>query len=133
MRYAIIENGRVANVIVADAEFAASIGATQCPDHAGIGWSFDGATWTAPTEQAAPVPSAVSMRQARLALLQIGKLADVDVQIAALLSPAKEAAQVEWEYATEVRRDSTLVKQLAPALGMDDAALDALFVQAATL
>jgi hypothetical protein len=73
------------------------------------------------------------MRQARLALLQAGKLAAVDAAIAALPSPAKEAAQIEWEYATEVKRDSQLVTQLAPSLGLDDAALDALFIAAAAL
>jgi hypothetical protein len=79
------------------------------------------------------IPPMVSMRQARLALLQAGRLADVDAAIAALPSPAKEAAQIEWEYAIEVKRDSQLVTQLAPALGLDDAALDALFIAAAAL
>mgnify|MGYP003339585434 CR=1 FL=1 len=46
---------------------------------------------------------------------------------------AKEAAQIEWEYATEVKRSSALVAQLAPSLALDDAALDALFVTASTL
>lgn len=86
-----------------------------------------------PAPEPVPVPSAVSMRQARLALLQAGKLADVDTAVAALPSPAKEAAQVEWEYATEVRRDSALMQQLATVIGLDATALDALFVQAASL
>lgn len=133
MQYAIIENGVVANAIVADAEFAASIGAVELPEHAGIGWTYDGTTWTAPVPAPAPVPAVASMRQARLALLQAGKLQDVDAAIAALPSPAKEAAQVEWEYATEVSRDSALMQQLAAAIGLDDAALDALFTQAAQL
>ena len=133
MKYALIENGVVVNVIVADADFAATIGAVELPEYAGIGWSYDGTTWTAPTPPAPPVPQMVSMRQARLALLNAGKLSDVDAAIAALPSPDKEAAQIEWEYATEVKRNSNLVTQLAPALGLDDAALDALFTQAAAL
>ena len=133
MRYAILSGNTVSNVIVADAEFAASIGAVECPDEAGIGWSYDGKTWSAPVPAPGPVPTVVSMRQARLALLQAGKLADVTAAINALPSPQKEAAQIEWEYATEVQRDSALVKQLAPALGMDGAALNALFRTAATL
>lgn len=133
MQYAILTNGRVTNVIVADPEVAATIGAVECPEGVGIGWSYDGKTWSAPAPAPVPVPTVVSMRQARLALLQAGKLQDVDAAIAALPSPAKEAAQIEWEYATEVQRDSALVKQLAPALGMDGAALDALFRTAATL
>ncbi|MCB2052282.1 MAG: hypothetical protein KDE63_12720 [Novosphingobium sp.] len=84
-------------------------------------------------ELAALVPQVVSMRQARLALLAAGSLAAVDAAIAALPSPQKEAAQIEWEYATEVQRDSALIASLAPALGMDDAAIDALFVAAAAI
>lgn len=71
--------------------------------------------------------TSVSMRQARLALLQAGKLADVDAAIQALPSPHKEAAQIEWEYATEVKRNSTLVKNLMPALGLNDIEMDGLF------
>lgn len=75
----------------------------------------------------------VSMRQARLALLGAGKLAAVDAALGSLPSPLKEAAQIEWEYAATVRRDSPLIAQLGPALGMDDAAIDALFEAAAVL
>lgn len=133
MRYAILSGDTVTNVIVAEAEFAASIGAVECPEGVGIGWTYDGTTWAAPAPVPTPVPTSASMRQARLALLQAGKLADVTTAINALASPAKEAAQIEWEYATEVRRDSALMQQLAAAIGLDDAALDALFTQAVTL
>lgn len=133
MKYAVIENGVVANIIVADADFAATIGAVELSEYADIGWTYDGTTWTAPTPPAPPVPQMVSMRQARLALLSAGKLSDVDAAIAALPSPDKEAAQIEWEYATEVTRDSALMRQLAAAIGLTEADLDNLFTQAATL
>jgi hypothetical protein len=82
---------------------------------------------------ASPVPSSVTMRQARLALLGAGKLAAVESAIAALPEPAKTAALIEWEYSNEVQRHNGFVSQLAPALGMTEAQLDALFVQAASL
>lgn len=75
----------------------------------------------------------VTMRQARLALLGAGRLAEVEAALASLPSPEKEAAQISWEYAAEVRRISPLVSGLAPALGLDDAALDALFDAAAAI
>jgi hypothetical protein len=75
----------------------------------------------------------VDMRQARLALLAAGKLADVDAAIAALPSPQREAVQIEWEYGTRVRRTSPLVINLMPALGIDDAEMDQLFQMAMTL
>lgn len=45
MRYAIIENGICANVIIADAVFAAQIGAVELPEGFGIGDSYNGAEW----------------------------------------------------------------------------------------
>lgn len=80
-----------------------------------------------------PVPAAVTMRQARLALLGAGLLDDVDAAINSLPSPQKEAARIEWEYAAEVRRNSGLVPGLGEALGLDAAGLDALFVEASKL
>ena len=81
----------------------------------------------------ASVPTSVTMRQARLALLGAGLLASVDAAIDGLPSPQKEAARIEWEYATEVQRSSGLVPMMGVALGLDDAALDALFIEAAAL
>ena len=83
--------------------------------------------------QHAPVPQSVTMRQARLALLQSGLLAKVDVAIDALPSPQKEAARIEWDYSSEVWRSKPFVQQLGVALGLDEAALDALFITAAAL
>lgn len=79
------------------------------------------------------VPQIVSMRQARLALLQAGLLANVEVAINAMASPQKEAAQIEWQYSSEVHRHKALVLSLGPALGLNDAQLDQLFITAATL
>lgn len=79
------------------------------------------------------VPASVTMRQARLALLGAGLLDDVEAAIAALPSPQKEAAKIEWEYSQEVQRHNGFVSALAPALGLTAEQTDALFVQAATL
>lgn len=80
-----------------------------------------------------PVPQSVTMRQARLALLVAGVLPGVDAAIASLPSPEKETAQIEWNFGGTVERASPLVTMLGQALGLDSAALDALFVQAALL
>jgi len=77
------------------------------------------------------IPRIVTMRQARLALHAAGLLAAVAPAIANLPDPT--AAEIEWEYAQEVRRESPLTALLGAALGLDDAALDALFVQAGGL
>lgn len=82
---------------------------------------------------AASIPSAVTMRQARLALLGAGKLTAVDAAIAALPEPQRSAALIEWEYSGEVQRHNGFVAALGPALGLSAAQIDALFVVAATL
>ncbi len=78
-------------------------------------------------------PAAITMRQARLALLGAGLLAQVNAAIAAMPGATGEAARIEWEYAQEVRRDSPLVQSLGAALSLDQAAMDALFLAASVL
>lgn len=82
-----------------------------------------------PQPSAPRAPRSVTPRQARLALLHAGHLQTVQQAMGAL----PEAAKIEWEYATSVDRDSALVAQMGAALGLDDAALDALFTAAAGL
>lgn len=80
------------------------------------------------------IPSAVTMRQGRLALLQFGLLDTVDSALAAIEdSIQRRAAQIEWEYATEIRRDSPLVTQLSSSLGLTEKQMDQLFLLASTL
>lgn len=93
-------------------------------------WLDEGNTPDAPPVVAPPPPHSVTMRQARLALLEAGKLAAVNAAIAAMPSPQKEAAQIEWEFAATVDRDSPFLQGLAPALQLDEVQLDALFMLA---
>ena len=79
------------------------------------------------------VPKAVTMRQARLALLGAGKLAAVEAAIEALPEPQKTAAKITWEYSQEVQRSNGLVPSMAAALGLTDAQIDALFAAAKAL
>ncbi|MEM8511091.1 hypothetical protein RCH14_000382 [Massilia sp. MP_M2] len=79
------------------------------------------------------VPQEVSMRQARLALLGRSVLGQVDAAIESLPSPEREAARIEWDYSSVVARNSPLVVMMGAALGLDDSALDQLFITAATL
>jgi hypothetical protein len=125
MRAHIIENGIVKNTIVVAELGEGMIEATA----GGPGWLWDGQTLSPPPVEPDPVPSFVSMRQARLALLGAGLLDTVNAGIGQM----GQAEQIEWEYASEVRRDSALVAAMGAALNLDDAALDALFVTAATL
>jgi len=74
-----------------------------------------------------------SMRQARLALLQIGKLSQAISTIESMSEQERLKAMIEWEYSTEVQRTNHLVQTLGPLLGLDDLALDNLYAVAVTL
>ena len=75
------------------------------------------------------VPTTISIRQAKLALLQAGLLDDVEAAIA----QADRAIQIEWEYAIEFKRDWPALLALQPILGLTDRQIDDLFVLASTL
>ena len=86
-----------------------------------------------PASNEVVVPSEVTMRQARLALLNIGKLASVDVFINSMFDPPRTAARIEWDYSNVVQRHNGFVAQIAPSLGMSEADLDQLFIAASKL
>jgi len=73
----------------------------------------------------------ISPFQARAALAQAGLLAQVEALMAD--PDAAPMAKLAWQYAQEFRRTSPTLLALASALGLDDAALDALFDAAATI
>lgn len=135
-RFAIIENGIVGNIVIADAEFAQEQGWLAAPDDVEIGWTYDGNDFAAPVVSPEEIRAAirpVTMRQARLALLAAGVLGDVAPALAALPSPHRDAAEIEWEYASEVRRDAPLIAALGSALGLTEDQIDDLFEAASAL
>lgn len=73
--------------------------------------------------------SEVSARQARLALLQVGLLD----QIQAAIEQIGGAAAIEWEYATVIQKSSPLVSALSASLGLSSTQVDDLFQLASTL
>lgn len=86
-----------------------------------------------PSGGAISVPVSISPRQARLVLLAGGLLAAVEAAIAAMPAPEGDAARIEWEYATEIRRDSALLEALGPQLGLTAEQIDQMFIQAIVL
>lgn len=81
------------------------------------------ANWRASTK--------VSKFQAKAALKQAGLLEQVRTMMAGL--PEDDLTRIAWEDAQEFRRESPTVLNLAAELNLDDAALDALFEQAAAI
>lgn len=79
------------------------------------------------------VPQAVTMRQARIALLDAGLLEAVQTSVATMPGAEGERARIDWEYALEVRRDWPLIGYMAGDLGLTDGQVDALFVAASAI
>lgn len=130
MRAHVVLDGRIANTIeVESLDVLPNLISAETGGRIGDLW--DGRNFAESTS--AQVPSAVSMRQARLALLGDGLLDSVNAAIAAMPGPDGDASRIEWEYAQDVRRDSPLVLSLSGALGMTAAQIDDLFVLADTL
>ena len=76
---------------------------------------------------------AVTMRQARLALHAKGLLTVVVSAIDSLPEPQKTAAKIEWEYSSEVHRQSQMTNLIAAVLGLTEQQVDDLFALAASL
>jgi hypothetical protein len=123
-------------IVLADDTDPIDFGAVLGPEGASIGWAFDGETWTPPEQPSvAPGPAALApltARQLRLGLLQIGiKPADVAAAISALPEDQRDVAEIEWDYASEYRRDHPLIAALGASFGLtveqiDDAWRDAM-------
>jgi len=72
-RYAIVENGVVVNVVLADADFAAQHGWMAVPKEVGPGWVYTDAQFSAPPPPPAPpepVPAPAPTKAELLAQLQ---------------------------------------------------------------
>lgn len=74
------------------------------------------------------IPTSITMRQARLHLLDLDLLDDVEV----LVSQDKRY-QIEWEYANEVLRNSPLISAMQTSLNLSDEEIDNMFINASKI
>ncbi|MHA3884556.1 hypothetical protein [Stutzerimonas degradans] len=99
-----------------------------------IGWGkLETAEQKAAAARAALIPQSVTMRQARLAMLNAGILDDVEAMIATMPGDDGAAARIDWEFARDVRRDWPLVEALGSRLGMSNEQIDDLFIYAGSI
>jgi hypothetical protein len=89
---------------------------------------FDGENWVLKTVESAIVPQSITPRQARLKLLEVGLLDELEAVIT-----TNRSWQIEWEYATEVKRDSLLIDAIATQAGLTSEQIDQMFIEASTL
>lgn len=77
------------------------------------------------------VPQAVSKFQAKAALLDAGRLAQVEALMASQSTPA--IAKLAWTDAQNFERNSPTIAALAAALGLSSEQIDNLFIAAARI
>lgn len=75
-----------------------------------------------------PIPQVITMRQARLQLLEVGLLDNVEALVA-----LDRKSQIEWEYANEVYRQSPLIESVKEAMSLTDEQIDDMFIAASKL
>lgn len=141
MKYALNNNGVLQDVIETrpDIIFQAAYAEKfiPVPEHVENGWFFDGQVFSAPptvAKKSTRLITEVTMRQARLALLKAGLLDKVQAAISGIVdSTERTAAQIEWEYATVVKRDSPLIEAVAVQAGLTETQIDQMFIEASQL
>lgn len=121
MRIEVMDGDTVSNIILATPEFAEQ-------QHPGA-WRL-AEVQDVPTPPTPATPTVCSPAQGLVALFAIKQITESDVTatIAAIPDPvASYTSQVAFARATEWRRDSASIQQLAALLGLTEADLDALF------
>lgn len=82
-------------------------------------------------DRKATVPKSITMRQARLQLLSMGLLDNVESVISEIAEvTTKRMVQIEWEYAKDIERTSATMQLLASSLSLSNEEVDALFIEA---
>ena len=80
------------------------------------------------------IPTSVTLRQAKRALLAAGLLDQVQATIDSIQDPVqRDAAQIDWNYSQTMDRDWPLVQLLSSEMGLTSDELDALFLAASKL
>ena len=123
----ILDGQTVINTIIATPEFAEQL-------HPGK-WRLAEVQDVYPPPTPA-TPSVCAPAQGLVALFAIKQIteADVNATIAAITDPvARYTSQVAFARATEWKRDSVVIQQLATLLGLTETDLDALFEFAVTV
>jgi hypothetical protein len=123
MIYAVIENDLVINVVISDSKLDES---WVLSDSAKIGDSYINNVFISPPPPPVIIPT-LTMRQARLSLLDDGLLDEVE---AAITTPEN---RIWWDYSTTVERSHPLVDAVLTALGKTETEIDDMFIAAATL
>lgn len=74
------------------------------------------------------VPESITPLQAKLQLLEIGLLDEVEAMVT-----ADKKVQLYWEYASTIERDNEILLSMANSLGLTSGQVDDMFIEASKL
>lgn len=131
MRMALIADGIVRNIIIAESGFDPGDGATMepCGPDVAAGWSWTGAEFVPPAVAQGVGRSVVSARQFKVALYRAGLIAAADAYVA----QAGEEVRLWWEYETDIASDHPMIAAAAAALQITPELQAQIFALAADL
>lgn len=148
VRYAVIEQGIVTNVVIADPELAASNGWIEAVGSVGPGWTYDGGNFAEPAPAPEPVPALISDRQFFQQLAVMGLITEAEAldAVGPGILPASMLALInmlpqEQRFSTKIiltgatafERSHPLTPVLGGMYGLDSDALDDVWRQGALL
>lgn len=142
-RRAVIENGTVTNIIEADPDFELPGKTLVDAGNAGIGWSWDGSTFTPPPPLPPTIPDFVDRRQILTGLALVGWITEAEAE-AALTTGARPVAvdtvinslpeehqfhaRMKWAGFRNAYRNDEMVAALAAVEGKSEQEIDAFFI-----
>lgn len=125
MKLAIIENNKIANIVVSDTALADNW--IELQDGFGIGDNYIDGVFS---KEILPivVPQTITPLQAKLQLLVMGLLDEVDTMVA-----TDRKVQLYWEYALVIERNNDILLSMSEQLGLTSEQLDNMFIEASKL
>lgn len=123
MRAAIIENGKVVNVIVVDELRDDEI---EASDDVSVGWSYDGRDFAAPDVGPPPTPEVPGTLTRRQFFLQL-ELSGLTSKVAVWVAAQPKLLQIAFNESGSFKRDEPAMQAGFAALGFTAEQIDGFF------
>jgi len=134
MRYAIVQDGKVVNIVEASPRVAEANGWADLPDGAGIGDTYADGQFTRAVADNVPTFEPVPRHVAKMAAIQIGLWPALVAYLDRIKDPTQRAmAEIALHESPMWFRDMVFLADAAQVMGVSPGTLDELFNVAATI
>lgn len=123
-----LENNRICQIVSNSNTFpvAEPLAFVTCPDECTTSWTYDGTTFNPPVEA---LVSVITPRQIRFVLNKYNLRQAVEAAVAA----ADQETKDWWEFSLDFQIDHPVLQSMAEGLGLTQAQVEQMFIEAATL